>query len=187
MLSRQVLLFFGMTKLKQFFTCLPSKEHTPPILISKHLQTVAFLALTLGACHTPKQRVDPQQPPFTLIEASSQQWTAGREEGGRGTDYYFKLALNTAAIQFDSMWVNGKVLPVFIARETITVSGNPITYAAGDTIILRGSHAENAPVSSQPAPVKGAAAFRYIVNQQPAYYTIEHIEKKQAHILPSHN
>ena len=187
MLYRQYLLFFHMTKLKLPFTPFPFKEHTPPILKSKHIQALALLALTLGACHTAKNSKEAQPHPFTLLEASSQQWTAGREEGGRGTDYYFKLALKTSAITFDSMWVNDKVLPVFIAKETTTVSGNPITYAAGDTIILRGSLADNGQAISQPAPVKGEAAFRYMTNQQPAYYAIEHIEKKQALKLPGRN
>jgi hypothetical protein len=175
-----------MTKLKCFFIALPIKKQAPPILKIIHLQTLALLALTLGACHTPKH-VDHQQPPFTLIEASSQQWTAGREEGGRGTEYYFKLALKTSNITFDSMWVNNYILPVFIAKETITVGNKPITYAAGDTIILRGSLLENGAVTTQTAPIKGTAAFRYIVNQQPAYHAIEHIEKKQAQKLPGHN
>jgi hypothetical protein len=175
-----------MTKLTRFLRSFLLNEHAPPVIKSQPLPTAAFLAFALSACHTPKQSTSPQQHPFTLIEASSQQWTAGRQEGGRGTDYYFKLALHTAAIRFDSMWVDNKVLPVFIARETITVSGAPITYAAGDTIILRGSWAENAAVPNQAAPVKGAAAFRYLVNQQPAYYSIEQIERKQAHNLPSH-
>lgn len=151
----------------------------------KRLSALGMLALTVTACHTQQQSASQRRPPFTLIDASSQDWTAGREDGGRGTEYYFKIALKTSDITFDSMWVDNKALPVFIAREGNTVSSTPVTYAKGDTIILRGTALAHATTSIQPDLAPGAARIRYRVNDKSAYYTIEHIEKKESLNLPT--
>lgn len=44
---------------------------------------------------------------FTLLEATSQDWTAGVQGGGKGTEYYFKVHIATSReLQFDSAWIN---------------------------------------------------------------------------------
>lgn len=175
-----------MTKLK------PLLKHFSPescftLRKIKGLTALGILTISITACHTQQQSTDQQKPPFTLLEASSQNWTAGREEGGRGTEYYFKMVVKKNNITFDSMWVDNKALPIFIAKETTTVSNNPITYSKGDTIILRGTALAHAATSLQPDLAPGAARIRYHVNDKPAYYTIEHVEKKESLNLPTRN
>ena len=177
-----------MTKLQQFLKHGAFTKSPPFFSKTTHLFTLAVAAISLQACHTPQQGTDASsQPPFTLLEASMQNWTAGREEGGRGTEYYFKVALHANKVAFDSIWVNNQVLPAFIAKETTTVSHQPITYAKGDTIIVRGSATAASPTGAPPAGYSGAAVVRYRVGKQPAYYAIEHIEKKTSQNLPTRN
>ena len=175
-----------MTKLKPLLKN-GSEKNNLPLPIIKNVAALGMLAISITACHTQQHGTDQQQPPFTLLEASSQDWTAGREEGGRGTEYYFKIALKTSNITFDSIWADNKVFPIFITRETNTVSSNPISYSKGDTIILRGTALAHAATSIQPDLASGTARIRYHTNNKSAYYTINHIEKKESLNLPIRN
>ena len=154
-----------MTRLKRLLSATILTHSPPPFSPIKCLSLIALLTFSVAACHTP-QRSTGQFVPFTLLNASSQEWTAGIEGGGSGIEYYFKIALHTGTITFDTMWVNSKALPVFIARETTTVSGAPITYAKGDTIIVGGSDLCDESASS---PVKLPSAthlLRVFSNQK---------------------
>jgi len=190
MSSSQVSLFFRMTKIQQLLRRSTSINSSP--FLHKTIQFCCFTFLTAAVqgCHTSQQGTELPTPPFTLMEASSQNWTAGREEGGHGTEYYFKVALLANDVSFDSLWVDNKVLPAFIAKETHSVSNKPITYAKGDTIIIRGSASASTSIPYTPLPAgftDAAAIIRYRIDGKPVYYRIEQIENKPTLNLPTRN
>ena len=133
------------------------------------------------------QRIENQKDFFILLNATSQDWTAGIPGGGRGTEYYFKIKVNTKdKMLFDTVWVNNKAFGIYISRGKGIISNTPIKYSYGDTIILRVSdihskQIENKNTENNNPPIKydGAALISFMVNDKKEYYTIKKIEKQQ--------
>lgn len=120
---------------------------------------------------------------FTLLGATSQSWTAGIPSGGSGTEYYFKIKINTSdKIIFDSAWINNKSFELFIAKETTTISNAPIKYEKGDIITLRVSDLKNkntkTVISKPPIEHNGAALIGYTVKNKQEYFIIKEINKQ---------
>jgi hypothetical protein len=122
---------------------------------------------------------------FTLISATSESWRAGIPGGGSGTEYYFKLKITTSEnIKFDSAWINNKHFKVFIAKESVSISNEPIKYTKDDIITLRISDLNNQISESKKAkpPINydGAALIAYIVNEKSQYLIIKEIIKQKS-------
>jgi hypothetical protein len=120
---------------------------------------------------------------FTLLSATSQSWTAGIPSGGTGTDYYFKIKINSAdKIKFDSAWINNKRFEIFISRETAAISNEQINFSKGDNITLRVSEIKNQNIKTEnlkpPLEYEGAALIGYTVNDKRQYFIIKEIKKQ---------
>jgi hypothetical protein len=122
---------------------------------------------------------------FTLLSATSQSWTSGIAGGGSGTEYYFKIKVNTAdKLLFDSAWVNNKAFQVFISKETKSISNEPIKYGNGDVISIRISDIKNQNIkitNSNTIPkFEGAALISFTVNDKIEYFIIKEIKKQNS-------
>lgn len=120
---------------------------------------------------------------FTLLNATSQSWTAGIPSGGSGIDYYFKVKINTEEkISFDSAWINNSSFEIFISKETAAISSQPIKFSKGDNIILRVSEIKNKNIKTQnskpPIEYNGAALISYKVTDKQEYFIIKEIKKQ---------
>ncbi len=120
---------------------------------------------------------------FMLLDASSQNWTAGTPGGGSGTEYYFNVKISTAKqLQFDSAWIDNKSFPIFLSKDQSGISSKPITFSNGDTITLRASALVNPNIKSStskpPINYTGAALISYKVKDKLAYYIIKEIVTK---------
>lgn len=131
-------------------------------------------------------------PPFELLEATSQQWISGVPGGGRGNTYKFRLKANTdLKIAFDSIWVDGKQIKLSLSPDKSGITANNF-FASQDTIQLFASDYTSPPVkigrqdkqeerlvASKPvkAPIayKGAALLRYTVENVEKFYIVPRI------------
>lgn len=121
---------------------------------------------------------------FSLLTAISQNWKAGIQGGGSGTEYYFKIKINTQeAIKFDSAWINNKGFEIFIAKESAAISNEAIKFGKEDTITLRISNINSKIRPSEnvkPAiTFDGAALIRYAIRNKHHYFIIKEISKEQ--------
>jgi hypothetical protein len=122
---------------------------------------------------------------FNLISATSESWRAGIPGGGSGTEYYFKVKITTSEnIKFDSAWINNKHFKVFIAKESTSISNEPIKFTKDDIITLRISDLNNQISESEktkpPINYDGAALIAYIVNEKSQYLIIKEIIKQKS-------
>lgn len=120
---------------------------------------------------------------FTLLNAISENWTAGIINGGSGIDYYFKIKINTSEkLIFDSAWINNKSFGIYISRVTTSISNEPVKYGNGDIITLRVSDMKNqnskAVNSNPPKKFDGAALIGLTINGKRDYYIIKEIKKQ---------
>ncbi len=120
---------------------------------------------------------------FTLLSATSQSSTAGIPSGGSGTEYYFKVKINsTDNIKFDSAWINNKRFEIFISKETVGISSEPIKFSKGDIITLRVSDIRNQNIKTEnlkpPLNFEGTALIGYTINDKRQYFIIKEIKKQ---------
>jgi len=126
------------------------------------------------------QTINPEQF-FSLIHATSEKWVAGIPDGGRGTDYYFEIKINTVEkLLFDSAWIDNKAFEIFIAKKSNYNSSQQIIYGQGDTITLRVSDIQNKSIPNKITnpPIKhdGIALIGYSVNAKRKYLSIKEIK-----------
>jgi hypothetical protein len=119
---------------------------------------------------------------FTLLSATAQPWTAGVPSGGKGTEYYFKIKINTSKeLTFDSAWINNQSYAIFLSKDNGAISTHPLTFVKGDSITLRISDLTNpntkALPSKPPMSYDGAALIGYKVKGRSFYYIIKEIQK----------
>lgn len=122
---------------------------------------------------------------FTLLSAKSQSWTAGIPSGGSGTDYYFKVKINSSDnLKFENAWINNKKFEIFISKETAAVSSEPIKFTKGDIITLRVSDIRNQNTKTEnsqpPISFNGAALISYKANDKLEYLIIKEITKESS-------
>jgi hypothetical protein len=125
---------------------------------------------------------------FSLLTAISADWVGGIAGSGSGTEYYFKIRINTKdQIQFDTAWIDSKAFRIFISKETKAISNNQIKYFIGDTIILRvsdnqysKSQTKNKNIHNKPIKYEGVALIGYNVNNKREYFTIKEIKKQKS-------
>jgi hypothetical protein len=145
---------------------------------------IAFLMIAI-ACksvnNTDLKRIS-KSDAFSLLEATSQNWTAGIPSGGSGTEYYFTVKINTAdRVTFDSAWIHDKAFGLFISKNVTSVSQEPVQFSKGDTITLRVTDLVNQNVttvnSKPPFSFEGAALISYKVKDKQFYYLIKEITR----------
>ena len=129
-----------------------------------------------------KEKSEEKKEYFKLLSSTYESWVAGIPNGGSGTEYYFKTAINTGEkIQFDSLWLRNKSFSIFITKGSKSISDKPITFSKGDTIILRVSDLQTTHVLKETKPpvnFEGAALIGYSVNGKREYYTVREMKKQ---------
>lgn len=136
-----------------------------------------FLVI-IYACHK-KSIPSTSSANFTLLESSMQNWVAGTPSGGSGTEYYFKLKINTSKqITFDRAWINNESFEIVVTKRVSHISNEKITFTKGDTITLRISDLTIQKKSTTPPPIiyNGAALISYKVKNKEAFFTIKEIK-----------
>lgn len=122
---------------------------------------------------------------FKLLSATSSSWTAGTANGGRGTEYYFKVVIKTKQkIIFDSVWVGNYSNEIFVSKEQKLISNSPIEYFKGDTITLRASVLYNNKIGKAPINNNSVALLSYRINEKLKYYSIKKIETQNQIYYP---
>ena len=112
------------------------------------------------------------QAGVTLIQATGQRWTAGIQGGGSGTEYTFKVAINTATpIQFGTVDLGGKARAVLVARHGSAISTTLVVPQQGDTLNLRVS------VNNEVIPIAEGATIHYTDNSIAQQLLVPRIEK----------
>jgi hypothetical protein len=136
----------------------------------------------------------PRPPHFNVIDCSSQDWVAGVPGGGSGTDYSFRLCVETKErVRFDSVWMKHKAFKIQVVKGKTYKAKTEIM--RGDTLVLRFSDvqpgSESGPSAAgktatalnthsdknAPKSYRGEALLRYYVNDKVHYYTILRIRK----------
>jgi hypothetical protein len=56
---------------------------------------------------------------FEIREATIQRWISGSPGGGAGNYYVFKLKILSKGISFDSLRIDGKLLPAEVAKDEV--------------------------------------------------------------------
>lgn len=146
----------------------PINSSKLPVLVAL---TFALLAFSIIKCD------------LKIVEATSERWNSGINGGGSGTEYYFKIKINTAKnLQFDSVWVNGKCLSTYISNTSLSVSQNPVNFKKNDMITLRASDLSlnNTISKSNPIKYKGEALIRYNLDGKTKYLIIKKITPKES-------
>lgn len=123
---------------------------------------------------------------FKLLNATSSSWTAGTARGGSGSEYYFKIIINSKQeIIFDSLWIGNRSSKIFITKEQKLVFNSSIVFTKGDTITLRTSFLNNnMKTAKKPLNIKGAALLSYRINDKLKYYSIKKIESQNPIYYP---
>lgn len=106
------------------------------------LLLLAFYSCTGSKAHM----ADASHPSFNVIEATYEEWHAGRKDGGSGTDYQLIAVIKSDhKLEFDSIWIQQKgiTLPLAVGRMRGPVSNQPVTFQKGDTILLVASFSAN--------------------------------------------
>jgi hypothetical protein len=119
---------------------------------------------------------------FTILSATSTQIQSGINGGGKTIEYFFKLKINTdKLIIFDSVWVNNKVYPTYLASRSITISQEPVTFKNHDTIMVRVSQISQVNSIKIKPPIKNnaEAILMYYLLGKKQYYKINKIFKEQ--------
>lgn len=115
----------------------------------------SLFLLMLCSCSGNKEAVaDATHKSFTVLEATYENWHAGRKEGGSGTDYRFLTVINTdKELRFDSIWIQQQQinLPLSLGRLRGPVSNQPVTFQKGDTILLTASFSSGESIPASPA------------------------------------
>lgn len=134
---------------------------------------------------TTEKKSEKKKDFFTLLSATSQSWKAGIPSGGSGTEYYFKVKINSFDnLKFDTAWINNRKFEIYISKETTAVSSEPIKFTKGDIITLRVSDIKNQNIktenSSPPINFEGAALIAYKANDKREYFIIKEIKKESS-------
>lgn len=152
------------------------------------------ITIIASACDAAKEssRQSPGAKPFTILEASFENWHAGRPEGGSGTDYRFTTVINTnQPIQFDSVWVRekGLTLPLTPVRFKGPATNKPFTFSQSDTIVLFATTAADFQTQQKQAALVNNAAqaiLSYRVDGKKGHEAIPALNQKESDPRPQH-
>lgn len=164
--------------------------------VSNNPDTIKIgIQLKEDIAETKTEQTIPEKPPvnkpetkrdyFTLLSATSENWTAGIPSGGSGTEYYFKIKITSSdKIIFDTLWINDNAFETFISKESTSISDKPVQYGKGDIITVRVTELKNQnikPVTVIP-PIKynGAALIGYRINDKRKFFTVKEIKKQSS-------
>ena len=114
----------------------------------------------------------------TLLNASYHSNVPGYP-GSRSSDYYFTVVINTGnRLHFDSAWIDGEAYPVFLSKQSSTITNQPVTLAKGDTVVVRVSFLQKTTAPGKvkaPVPYQGKALLRYHENAESKFLNVKEI------------
>ena len=107
----------------------------------KVLLSIFSIIVSLSLFYLPfanGQHIKTKENYFSLLQATSQRFSAGMRDGTSGIEYSFFLTINTKeSLIFDSVWIGKEAYKVVVTKQRKFISNAPITYTKGDTISLR--------------------------------------------------
>lgn len=123
--------------------------------MTKHPFTISavslLLLITLTAavgCSSTKSGADATAGPVRLIKATAQDWVAGIQGGGSGTELTFVVAIDQDDIRFSSIGLADAQHDPVLARPGSVLSNEPVVPKKGDTLHLRLSLEKNDPAAN---------------------------------------
>ncbi len=150
-------------------------ENNKQTLFEKSMKQNSFISCK-------KNRLLQQNKHFTILKATSQTWTAGVHGGGSGTEYFFKIIVNSKKeLKFDFAWINNIKYEIFLAKESPFISEAPIKLDKGDTITLRVSAMKNNNTKSEsPFVFDGEALISYKIKNKQKYQVVKKITTEES-------
>ena len=130
-------------------------------------------------CH--KDRIE-------VIDAYSQEWIAGQQDGNNGTNYFFaiKVSKSSENLAFKELWIGNERIPFRLFTDIHTTGDT--TFAKNDTVYIRGQIIEDnyldvkdtseISVEEPPIDYTGEALIVYTYRQKLKYYVVKEVEKK---------
>ena len=132
-----------------------------------------------------------QNPPFSVEEASYQQWTAGTPEGGSGVNVFINFSDIQEGVVFKEIYFNNMKTEVVMSptvrvqyvgyfknepKRDVIMDSNPINEAA------------NTPPKKIPFQLNDDdAVISYEFNGEMGYFKIENLEQKKMLAYPTSN
>lgn len=96
------------------------------------------------------------------------------------TEYFFKVRLNTIEkVLFDSVWIAGHSLPIFVSHLSGSISSTPITYKKNEVILVRASSLSKEGTSPPPIEYKGEALIKYSVAGRPNFLIVRELANQK--------
>ncbi|HEX6334246.1 MAG TPA: hypothetical protein VFZ78_08455 [Flavisolibacter sp.] len=126
------------------------------------------------------------RPPFQVLSSTFGNWTSGVRDGGKGTEYTFRILVKTARkLVFDSAWIGNRRFLAHMTKEGVASGQAPLVARAGDTLLVRVSEEykvsrDEIPQQSPPLKFNGAALLRYYVDGERNYFIIKSIKQVNA-------
>jgi hypothetical protein len=121
-------------------------------------------------------------PYFNLLDSKYEIAVSGLN-GARSTEYYFTISVLTEqSLKFDSAWIEGKRLEIYISRKSTGISSSAQQIKRGDQLILRVSDLHTETAKRVPAPIQfdGKALLRYHVSSTQHYLAIKDINLQKS-------
>lgn len=126
---------------------------------------------------------------FDIVGATSQKWTGGRPESGRGIDYEIKLKahLGSDILKIDRLWIGDSFYKVRVFKLVGTKQVKD--FKKGDEILVKASFVEYPSIAPEKRPknktekielpqkYNGAALIGYTLKDKRLYKEVKKIEK----------
>jgi hypothetical protein len=139
-----------------------------------HSLLVPFTFLSCTSSHVMQD--NERRSGIVLLDSYYERNTPGLLGVPTSTEYFFKVRLNTVEkVLFDSIWIAGRCLPVFVSPLSGPIYSTPITYKKNDMILVRASTLSSEGTTPPPIEYKGEALIKYSVAGQPKFLIVREL------------
>ncbi|MEM7185869.1 MAG: hypothetical protein AAF466_04350 [Bacteroidota bacterium] len=149
-----------------------------------HLTSVALVLFGLTGCAGGKDAgyTFEQQPPFSLGKVYFQDWVAGVQGGGSGTNVYIHISSYTDAVEFKDIYFGNKKTKAQIAPQDVDLLVGNFTNKLRPDVIMDGEpvkEAQNTVPEVTPFQLESnEAILSYLYEDEVKYLLIQNLEKK---------
>ncbi len=143
------------------------------------MKKIALLLLVfeLAGCSSQKRLETTVDAPFEIGPSFSQQWSAGREEGGSGVQLKISILTNAEDISFDAIYFRGRALGCkLIQEEDQSYLTTSYKTDVGDTEDFEGKKMR---ATFELGPDEAIIAFSKAMNKT-KYVKVSEIKQKRA-------
>lgn len=159
------------------------------------LLTMPVLLLSLSNCGGTKQQTEvmklTQNPPFVIAEAFFQNWVAGVEEGGSGTNIHITFQQIEPTVEIRNLYFRDRILPLKKDTQISTKYTAYLNHETQRNIIMDADpvmESQNAPPSLFPFKLKDNEAVIEFWNVDAFnYFKIENLQQKEMLAYPKTN